>query len=285
VGGSNLFLTKEGAMSIIAISRGTFSGGEALATRVAERLGYQCVSRETNLEAAAKEYGIPADELTADMEKRPSFWHRVIGERTAYLTFVRATLCERARRDNLVYHGLVGHLLLPGVAHVIRVRVIAERGARNQAAMQHQNIGNNEARAHIEKVDKERRQWIRFLFDVEWDDPQLYDVVLNLTRMSLDGACATVVGLTERVEFQPTAASQQAMQNLALSSRVSAVLARDPRTRDVDLKVTADNGVVTITGETRSPAVEEAVPVVVRELDGVKEVRYKIVFVPVYTPS
>ncbi len=75
------------------------------------------------------------------------------------------------------------------------------------------------------------------------------------------------------------------MRNLALSSRVSAVLARDPRTRDADLEVTADNGVVTITGETRLPAVEEAIPSVVRQVDGVKEVRYKIVFIPVYTPS
>jgi len=269
-------------MSIIAISRGTFSGGEALATLVAERLGYQCVSREANLEAAAKAYGIPAEALTAEMEKRPSFWHRVIGERSAYLAFVRASLCEQARLDNLVYHGLVGHLLLPGIAHVVRVRVIADRETRVQKAMQHQNIGHNEARAHIEKVDKERRQWIQFLFDVDWDDPHLYDVVVNLTRMSLDGACATVVGLSERVEFQSTPASQQAMQDLALSSRVSAVLARDPRTRDASLKATAHSGVVTITGATRSPAVEEAVPAVVREIDGVKEVRYKIEFIPVY---
>jgi cytidylate kinase len=272
-------------MSIIAISRGTFSGGEALAKRVAERLGYQCLSREANLEAAARGYGIPAEELTAEMERRPSFWHRVMGERTAYLAFVRATLCEQAQRDNLVYHGLVGHLLLPGISHVIRVRVIADMKTRIQVAMQQHNIEHDEARARIEKVDKERRQWIRFLFDVDWDDPQLYDLVLNLTRMSLDGAGATVARLTELVEFQPTAASQQAMQNFALSSRVSAVLARDPRTRDADLRVTTDNGVVTITGETRSPAVEEAVPIVVRQVDGVKEVRYKIVFVPVYTPS
>ena len=117
-------------MSIIAISRGTFSGGEALAKRVAERLGYQCLSRETNLEAAAKEYGVPAEDLVAAMEKRPPFWQRVLGERTAHLTFVRAALCEQARADNLVYHGLVGHLLLPGIAHVMRVRVIADMDYR-----------------------------------------------------------------------------------------------------------------------------------------------------------
>ncbi len=185
-------------MSIIAISRGTFSGGEALATRVAERLGYPCLSREANLEEAAKTYGVPAMGLVVSMEKRPSFWHRVVGERTTHLTFVRASLCEHAQADNLVYHGLAGHLLLPGISHVIRVRVIADLDYRIKAARAQQELGHGEAVAYIEKVDKERRQWIRFLFDVEWDDPNLYDVVLNLSRVSLGTACETVARLTEQ---------------------------------------------------------------------------------------
>jgi cytidylate kinase len=269
-------------MSIIAISRGTFTGGEALAKRLAERLGYQCLSRETNLEAAAKEYGVEAEDLVATMERRPSFWHRVLGERTAHLAFVRATLCEQARADNLVYHGLVGHLLLPGISHVIRVRVFADLDYRIKVAKQQQELGHAEALAYIEKVDKERRQWIRFLFDVEWDDPHLYDAVLNLSRMALGTACETVARLTEYEEFKPTAESLRAMQNLALASRVSAVLAMDSRTKDVKLDVVADDGIVTIAGETRSPGLDEAVHLVARQVDGVKEVRSKVVFIPTY---
>ena len=269
-------------MAIIAISRGTFSGGEALAKRVAERLGYQCLSRETNLEAAAKEYGVPAEALVVAMEKRPSFWQRVVGERIAHLAVVRASLCEHAQADNLVYHGLAGHLLLPGIAHVIRVRVIADLDARIKAARAQQELGHKEALAYIEKVDKERRQWVRFLFDVEWDDPHLYDLVLNLSRLSVGTACETIARLTECDEFKPTADSRRAMQNLALASRVRATLARDARTRDVELEVVAEEGVVTITGETHSPAVDEAVDLVARRVDGVKEVRSKVVFIPVY---
>jgi cytidylate kinase len=269
-------------MSIIAISRGTFTGGEALAKRLAERLGYQCLSRETNLEAAAKEYGVPAEDLVAAMEKRPSFWQRMVGQRTAHLAFVRATLCEQARADNLVYHGLVGHLMLPGVSHVIRVRVIADMDYRIKMARQQQELGHEEALAHIEKVDRERRQWVRFLFDVEWDDPHLYDVVLNLSRMSLGTACETVARLTEHEEFKPTPESVRAMRDLALASRVSAVLALDSRTRDVTLEVVAADGVVTITGETRVQGVEEAVRLVARQVVGVQEVRSKVVFLPTY---
>ena len=88
-------------MSIIAISRGTFSGGEALAKAVAERLGYRCLSREANLGAVAKTYRVPSEELTAAMERRPSFFEQVVGEHTVYLKCVRAALCEEARGDNM----------------------------------------------------------------------------------------------------------------------------------------------------------------------------------------
>jgi cytidylate kinase len=270
------------AMAIIAISRGTFSGGEALAERVADRLGYACLSRETNLEEAAQTYGVPAADLVVAMEKRPSFLQRVLGQRTAHLAVVRATLCAHAQADNLVYHGLAGHLLLPGIAHVIRVRVIADLDYRVKAARHQRELGPAEALAYIDKVDRERRQWVRFLFEVEWDDPHFYDLILNLSRVSLGTACETVARLAEQDEFKATAASRQAMDNLALASRVRARLAIDSRTRDVELEVVAEGGIVTISGQTQSPAVDRAIETVARAVDGVMEVRSKVVVVPVY---
>jgi len=264
-------------VTIIAISRGTFSGGEALATAVAERLGYRCVSREVLLEAAWG-YGVPVDKLAAAMEKRPPLWERLIGKRTAYFTFVRAALCDQALEGRLVYHGYVGHLVLPGVSHAVRVRAIADMEYRIQAAMRHQGLARKDAVAYIDRVDKERRQWTRSVFDVEWDDPTLYDVVLNLSRMSAATACEMVVRLAEREEFQPTAASMKALRDLALGNRVAAMLARDERTRGTDLEVTADDGIVSVKGTTQSPTLLAAVAAVARDVDGVKEVRSAVRF-------
>jgi cytidylate kinase len=264
-------------MSIITVSRGAYSGGEALAERLADRLGYQCLSREANLETAANRYRIPADVLAAAMEKRPSFWERVLGERAAYLTFARATLCEQAVEGRLVYHGYLGQFLLPGVSHVISVRVIADLETRLQSAQQLQDLSHNDALPTIEKVDKERREWTRFLFGADWEDPHLYDLVLNLSRMRMETACEMVFKMTEQDEFRPTPVSLKAMRDLALQSRVSAALAMDFRTRDTALEVIADDGVVTITGTTRWSEVEHAVPAVVRQVEGVQEVKCDII--------
>lgn len=257
-------------MSIIAISRGSFSRGEAVAKGVADRLGYRCVSREVLFEAAWG-YGIPAEELMATMERRPPLWARLAGKRTAHLICMRAALCEYARGGNLVYHGHLGHLLLPGITHVLRVRVIADLADRIQAAMGHRHLGRQEAMVYIEKMDKERRQWTRFLFDVDWNDPAQYDLVLNLGRMRLSTACDTVVQLIAQPEFTPTPASVKALQDLALCSQVEAVLARDPRTMGANFEVTANDGSVTVTGTTQSAELIAAIPLVARQVDGVKE--------------
>ena len=98
--------------------------------------------------------------------------------------------------------------------------------------------------------------------------------------MTMETACETVAHLTKRDEFQPTASSMKAMQNLVLSSRVLAVLARDLRTSGADLSVVAEDGIVTISGTTQSAAVEEAAPAVARQVEGVREVQSKITFVP-----
>ncbi len=270
-------------MAIITISRGTYSYGRALAGCVAERLGYECLSREVILDAAAG-YGIPAEKLTSAMEKPPTLWQQLTGERIDYLHYVRAALCERAKDGNLVYHGHAGHLLLAGVSHVIRVRVTADMEHRVQAAMRDQGLGRKEAIEYIRRVDRERVLWTRFLYKVDWHDATLYDIVLNLGRMSVSNACEILVRMTELDDFKPTPQSMQVVDDLAVSSRVWAALSKDVRTTAADLKVTAAEGVVTITGTTRSWAVVEAIPEVALAVHGVKDVRCEVGIGSVYDP-
>lgn len=263
-------------MAVIAISRGTHSGAEALAQQVAERLGYPFLNREQALTAAAKRYRIPVEELTAAMERRPSFWDRALGPHIAFLPAVRATLCAHLRQDNLVYCGYAGHLLLPGIPQVMGVRAVAEFETRVHEALQRKALSHSQALAEVEAEDRTHREWARFLFGVEWEDPTLYHLVLNLSRLHLESACAAVVRMTKCAQFQPSPSSHKALRDFALHSRVSATLAMDFRTRDAQLKVTVNEGVVTVTGTTRWSEVAEAVPAVVRQVEGVTAVKNEI---------
>jgi hypothetical protein len=58
-------------MSIITISRGSYSYGREVAEKVARRLGYSCISREA-IVGASEEFNIPEIKLTRALHDTPS---------------------------------------------------------------------------------------------------------------------------------------------------------------------------------------------------------------------
>jgi cytidylate kinase len=232
---------------IVTISRGSFSGGRVLAECLAEKLGYRVVSREI-LAAAAKRYGVAEERLARALERAPGLWERLGRERQLYITYIQAALCELLQEDNVVYHGHAGHLLVRDVSHVLRVRLIAPMGYRIGAAMASLRCGREEAEAHVRRVDEERARWTRFLYEIDWDSPLLYDLVVNLEGMSVETACAVVGATAAQPEFQPTEASRKALRDLTLGCRVRAALARDEGTARLEVVVAADDGVVSLQG-------------------------------------
>jgi cytidylate kinase len=263
-------------MAIITISRGTFSGGETLARRLKEQLGYPCLSREEIVREVLKKYGINKKELTAAMDEPPPFWEQVPGKRIAYLKCVTGALLDHIEEGNLIYHGHVGHLLLNTVSHVLRVRVVADMEFRIKAAMERKNLKREKAIAFIHKIDKKRDKWVRFLYAVEWTDVSLYDVVFHLERIGIDGACDTITHMAILDDFKPTPKSQKALNDLILSSRVWAILATNEKTKAGNVTVTADAGKVTITGGATSQKVISAITDVTKKIIDVQEVKNEV---------
>lgn len=263
-------------MGIITISRGSFSGGTAVAEQLARQLGQTALGREQVLAQAAKEYGVSEQELTNALNQPPPFWQQVLGKRLTYVKCVTAVLLDHVCEGSLIYHGHVGHLLLAGVPHVLRVRVIAGMEQRIQAAMTQASLDRAQAIAHIQRVDRERSRWAQVLYGVNWEDPAQYDLVLNLERMSVAGACETIRRAAELEDFKPTAASQKTAEDLGLSCRVWAAMAKDPATRSAGLDVTADDGVVRISGHAGSTKAAEAVARATQQVAGVKSVQNEV---------
>ncbi|HLA79412.1 MAG TPA: cytidylate kinase-like family protein [Vicinamibacteria bacterium] len=235
-------------MPIVTISRGSMSGGRALAECVSGALAIPCLGREILVETAAR-LGVPEKALAEKMEKGPGLWDRFTLERHTYLAALRAALAEHALQGDLVYHGLAGHLLLRGAPAVLRVRLIAPLDMRVRAVMEQQGLGREEAEKHIRKVDEDRLRWTKFMYDVHLFDPHLYDLVVNLEELSMASACALVVEAARRPEFSVTGEVRAKLQDFALASRVRLALITQPATRSLELSVRAAGGVVTVGGE------------------------------------
>jgi cytidylate kinase len=235
-------------MAIITISRGSMSGGEALAKCLAERLQYPSVGREIVVEAAERA-GVPEATLARKFEHSPTLWGRLTSDRRIYVTAVQAALAEHAAGGDLIYHGLAGHLLLKGIPNVLRVRLVAPLEARIRAVVEQKNLSREDAIQYIEKVDENRVRWTRLLYDVDWRDPSIYDMVINLESMSIETACSVVANAAQQPEYATTETARKILQDFLLSCRVKLALAGDPQTRGLNLEARGDDGRVEISGE------------------------------------
>lgn len=262
-------------MAVITISRGSFSGGKMLGECLADKLGYRCIDRDVIVERAAA-YGVPQEELRDALAKPPSFWDRFRHKRYIYLTLIQAALTEEVQNGKAVYHGNAGHLLLRGVSHVLRTRIIASMSYRVAAVQDRLKLSEADALGHIQQMDQDRQKWTHYLYGVDWGDPSLYDLVVNLAAIDIPGACDLIAAAAALHGFAETAESRAAMENLVTASRVRATLALAPPTSDLEVAVVARGGSVTIRGRL-SPGVQfTEVEAIVRGVDGVRDVRLEV---------
>jgi len=262
-------------MAIITISRGTFSGGQSLAECIAEKLGYRCISRQV-LVRAAKEYHVPLDNLAEALAEGPRLLDRLTTEKAHYLAYVRAALCKEVKDDNVVYHGLAGHLLIRGFPHLIRVRVIADMEFRIKAAMERNRMTRKESIDYINKVDERRVKWTKFLYHVDWHDPSLYDIVINLENLGISDACQIVSQAACLDRFKTTPEAQKLMNDLILSTEVRALLAENKGIADSGIEVEANDGVIILGGTVGSLQDADKIRELVRAVPGVKDLDSKM---------
>lgn len=269
-------------MPIITISRGSASGGILLAQGLAKKTGYRLVSREDIIQSASK-YGVPAEKLEEALLKPPGFWDRFRYERRRYLSFVQAALCDQAKEDGIIYHGNAGYLLLRGISHVLCVHVVAPVEYRIEMLMKRENMLRDDAVRYIEKMDQYRKDWTLFLYGVDWMDPHIYDLMINLKTLDIQGAVDIVAATAARKEFQATGASRRAMENLLLASRVRSALAANQKTAAVEINVEANAGTVYLKGRVRPSSLVDAIIETASNVDGVGKINQEGLGVPNYT--
>lgn len=268
-------------MSVVTISRGTFSGGSWLADCLAGHLGYRCIDRDVIVERAAA-YGAPHTELREALEKPPGFLERFKHKRYVYLALIQAALTEEVRSGRVVYQGHCGHLLLQGGGPILRVRVIAPLERRISMAQDRLKLGRNEVIAYILKVDADRKKWAHYLYGVDWGDPSLYDLVINLEHIDIEESCDILASIVRRQKcFHFDTRCQAAMDDLARASRVKADLALNPVTSNLELEVLCEHGAVRLKGRVLSIDQIEEVERVARQVEGVTSVSVEELASPV----
>lgn len=262
-------------MAIITVSRGTYSGGKAVAEKLHERLGYRLLSREQLLTDAADTYGASKDELESALLHSPRFLERRRMGRVHYIHSVQAALAKEVQSDNVVYHGQAGHLLLHGIPHHLRLRIVADMEYRIAAARRRSNLTREKAIKLIQELDQEREEWVRRMYGVRRNDPATYDLEINLERISIPSVCEMVAEMVA-LDFPTTQESRQLLDDLVLASDVRARIGLDPYISDERIEVEAVEGVVTITGTVHTKGDIRRVEVLAAQIPGPKRIDCKL---------
>lgn len=261
-------------MGIITISREFGSGGDLAAKKIAEILNYANIDKVVLSEWATK-HGLLKPEFAKIDERKPSFLERFFKERQlTYLDLIQSVIYDAALKGDVVIVGRGAQVILQDLSNALHVKIIATRDKRIARVMEEEAVSREVAEELITKSDKDRSGYIKYLFDSDWNDPRLYDIIINTAKISLDMAVDIIVGASRSAQFRDLSqANLEKLEKLALIKKVRANLIADQRVsaRYITVEV-GPKGVITLKGRVSSEEEKAAALQVVRATEGVAEV-------------
>lgn len=178
-------------MPVITLSRELGSRGDDVAVAVAGQLGWRLVGREL-INRAAREAGVPEVAL-AEIDELGLLG--VKPDRAAlrlYRETVERVILEQAERGDVLLVGRGSQVVLGGRPGVLHVRIIAPLDARVRCVQERCHISAEAAAARVAASDRARAAFLRRHYGVRWDDPRLYDLVINMAHLSVEDATALI---------------------------------------------------------------------------------------------
>ena len=282
-------------MPIVTISRDSYCPAKEVAEKAADKLGFECISGDV-LAEASQEFDVSEVELLQALRDAPSFLDRLGVAKETYVAYIQVALLAHFQKDNVVYHGLAGHHFAKGIAHVLKVRIIAEQEERVRILMERQEVfkqaslavagmslpgvsyprkqrslTREEALRVLEQSDKARRKWSMHMYGIDTHDPNCYDLMLHVKKLTVDDAAEMIAHTARLDRFQATPESQQAVDDLLLAARVKTRIIRSyPR-----VEVHANRGIVSVCVEGVRPSDEQVIRDAVEQVPGLKQLEFR----------
>ncbi len=211
-------------MAVVTVSRLQGSGGDDIAVKVAEGLGYGLVDTGLILEVA-KRAGVSVDKVRSFDEKyqsRTVEWLKGLisprmgkilageGKKLDPKTFIEyaktINIGLSEKRKNVIV-GRASQFILKDVEYAFHVRIIADEKFRVKGVKERYNISERDALEMIKKSDSMRKKYIERYFNANWDNHQAYHMILNTSKLDIDEAAKIIIEAVKKFsashEFVP----------------------------------------------------------------------------------
>jgi cytidylate kinase len=176
---------------VVTISRQLGSRGLVIAHALGSSLGYRVTSRDL-INQAAMRSGNPEVALAVIDELDLLGICPSPQACQAYRQAVRQVMHELLQEGRVIIVGRAGQVILHDHPQVLHIRVIAPQAERTHRIASKQNISLENALAQVQASDRHRRNYLKRHYQVNWDDPNLYDLTLNTAQLSIRAAAAII---------------------------------------------------------------------------------------------
>ncbi|MBU0988166.1 MAG: cytidylate kinase-like family protein [Proteobacteria bacterium] len=195
-------------MAVITISRQFGAGGKKIGRRLADTLGYYYADEDI-IERAVVEFSVsadgkkiietePGDKLkrfisklnpfgTSLMELPLSDKERYI-DGFKYLELLNLIIPKIAREGNAVIIGRGGQYILHDFKDTYHILLIAKEEDRIKFIEDNYRVSSTRTIQMIKRMTKRRANLYSYFGRKDYDDPKLYDLVLNMSLLSIDKA-------------------------------------------------------------------------------------------------
>ena len=194
----------------LLVSRARGSGGDRVARKVGEHLGWQVFDREIVDEIAQRSH--VREQLVQSVDERTrSTWEETFRSMVApeeiggdmYRLYLHDVLQALGHHGNAVIIGRGAQYLLPPQC-ALRLRLVAPLDVRVANVASQQAIPVDQARRIVLKSDSDRATFIERTFRKDAGSPLNYDLVLNTGELTVEQAAAIVLtALREKLGVGP----------------------------------------------------------------------------------
>jgi cytidylate kinase len=186
-------------VAAITISRQLGSAGDYIASLVASMLAYKLVNKQSIIMEAQRRGLIDPETANEIGDGRPPLLTRFHEGKSRAVYAIRSILREVASKGNVVIVGRGGNIELKDYTDVFNVRIIADFETRVAWIKRENLVSRARAIKMLKDSDRERSQYVKHFFLVDWSDPELYDLVINTSKISPDVAASLIVRTARQV--------------------------------------------------------------------------------------
>ena len=262
-------------MSIITVFTGIYCNEELSIKEILNKTGYKYLTDSDIVSKAGRLSDLPESKISKAFSAKTSVFNQFTREKERSIAYLKLAVAETLTEDNILVNGFTSLLIPTGIAHVLRVCLIADMKYRVSMASS-SGISESEALKAIHRGDEDRIAWTKNI--LEKDDPwdvSIYDMALPTDKMTPEEIANLVEKTLERDILKASPDSANAIQDFILASRVETVLAKEGHF----IAAEADAGAVTLIinkNVIMLKKLEEELRAIAAKVQGVQSVATKV---------